>query len=346
MGIGVVIPTHNRLSNLDILLSSLEFQTYQDFHVVISDDGSTDGTREFVEERARHKGWAGRLRWVGCGPDRGVRTGRARNIGAANLPAETRLLIMLDSDLILQSNALASFASIHVQYPSEVLLGLVEWLPSVNKSVLTAGVASGKVCHLRELVPQSRPVRAQGTFAGPELREGLYDLNPGQPVPLRPEWALPLNSGWPLHLYWAVGGFDETIVGYGYQDMDLGARAAAAGVKCLPRSDLWALHVWHPKPSKSMAENQRNLDIYLRRHGSNPVMEADLDWRLGYHYHSERGGIVVRSGSRLWAVSGDRQHRLALPDERWLTRLGHCEPSDAIREDELTRMIDHGTAVE
>jgi len=34
---------------------------------------------------------------VSCGPNQGVRTGRARNIGAANLPAGTRMLLMLDT---------------------------------------------------------------------------------------------------------------------------------------------------------------------------------------------------------------------------------------------------------
>jgi predicted glycosyltransferase involved in capsule biosynthesis len=83
-------------------------------------------------------------------------------------------------------------------------------------------------------------------------------------VPLRPEWALPLNSGWPLTEYWRDGGFDESMQGYGYQDIELGARAARAGVTCRPRSDLWALHAWHPKPSEAMLENQHNLDRYLR----------------------------------------------------------------------------------
>jgi hypothetical protein len=40
---------------------------------------------------------------VSCGPHQGVRTGRARNIGAANLPGGTRLLLMLDTDLVRHS---------------------------------------------------------------------------------------------------------------------------------------------------------------------------------------------------------------------------------------------------
>jgi hypothetical protein len=170
-----------------------------------------------------------------------------------------------------------------------------------------------------------RPPGVEGTFTGPELREGLLDLAADQSVSLRPEWALPLNSGWPVDLYWQIGGFDEIMRGYGYQDMEFGARAAKAGARCLARPELWALHVWHPKPAKSMVENQRNLDFYLRRHGANRIIETDVDWTLWWNYHVERGGVVVSDSNRLWALNDARDRRLALPDASWVRRLGHCD---------------------
>lgn len=343
--IGVVVPVYNRRDNLELLLASLERQSCTDFHVVVADDGSTDGTREVVERLARTAVWGGRLRWVGCGPNHGVRTGRARNIGAANLDPSTRLLVMLDSDLVLRPDAMACFAAARLRHPSHVLLGRVEWLPPLDRATVLAAVMGGTLDGLRERVPRHQPARIEGTFTGPELRDGLYDLDPDRAVPLRPEWALPLNSGWPLELYWAVGGFDESLRGYGYQDMDLGARAAKAGARCLARPELWSLHVWHPKPAKAMAENQRNLDFYLRRHGANRIIETDVDWTLWWHYHAERGGSVARSNGRLWTISGDRRHRLALPDPSWLARLGHCpHAGEEIPFDDLSRIPDHGIA--
>jgi glycosyltransferase involved in cell wall biosynthesis len=343
--IGVVVPVHNRMDNLDLLLMSLERQTCSDFQVVIADDGSTDQTRELVDRRAKTSVWGGRLGWVGCGPHQGVRTGRARNIGAANLHPETSLLIMLDSDVILQDNAIAQFRAVHVLHSSHVILGLVEWLPPLSRTALVAAVRSGDLAGIRSQVPSGKPHRVKGTFTGPELREGLYDLDPGHPVRLRAEWALPINSGWPLALYWKVGGFDETMRGYGYQDMDLGVRASKGGARCVARPELWALHVWHPKPPTAMMENQRNLDLYLRRHGSNRVIETDVDWRLWWHYHAERGGAVAWADGALWAISGDHRHRLALPDLGWLEQLGHC--SHGLEEralSDLERMEDCGSA--
>ncbi len=260
----------------------------------------------------------------GLRPNQGVRTGRARNIGAANLDPGTRLLVMLDSDLVLQPDAMARFAAAHSHHPDDILLGPVEWLPPLDRTIVRTAITNGGVDRLREYVPRQQPVRVEGTFTGPELREGLYDLDPGQPVPLRPEWTLPLNSGWPLALYWKIGGFDETMRGYGYQDMEFGARTAKTGARCLPRPELWGLHVWHPKPAKSMVENQRNLDLYLRRHGANQIIETDIDWTLWWHYHAERRGTVVRHHGRLWALNKAGDRRLVLPDASWVGRLGHC----------------------
>lgn len=322
--IGAVVPVYNRRDNLELLLTSLEHQSYLDFPMVVADDGSTDGTRDLVAERARATVWGGRLRWVGCGPNQGARTGRARNIGAANLDPETRLLVMLDSDLVLQPDAMARFAAAHNCHPDNVLLGLVEWLPPLDHTAVLTAINSGDLDRLRERVPHQQPVRIEGTFTGPELREDLYDLDAGQAVPLRPEWSLPLNSGWPLDLYWKIGGFDETMRGYGYQDMEFGARAAKTGARCLACPELWGLHVWHPKPATSMLENQRNLDFYLRRHGANQIIETDVDWTLWWHYHAERHGTVVRHHGRLWALNGTGDRRLVLPDASWVRRLGHC----------------------
>jgi glycosyltransferase involved in cell wall biosynthesis len=343
--IGAVVPVYNRRNNLELLLQSLECQTMTNFHVVVADDGSTDGTRELVEKLAAESVWGGRLRWVGCGPNLGVRTGRARNIGAANLNDQTRLLVMLDSDLILQPTAMAQFADAHGRHPGSVLLGLVEWLPSLSRDAVRRALAGDALDGLRQKVPRGQPVRVEGTFTGVELRAGLYDADPDQPLALRPEWSLPLNSGWPLDLYWRIGGFDEAMRGYGYKDMEFGARAAKAGARCVAQPELWALHVWHPKPPKSMTENQRNLDYFLRRHGPNQLIEVDVDWKLWWHYHAERNGTVVSDGQSLWAVNAARDSRLRLPNSSWIGILGHCDHAvPQVGAADLAMITDRGTA--
>ena len=346
-GVGVVIPTCNRRENLALLLSSLSVQTTTAFHVVVADDGSTDGTREMVTTAAVSELWQGRLDWVGCGPDQGVRTGRARNIGTANLRPNTSLVVFLDSDLVLQPEAIETFTRLHRQHPSAVLAGLVEWLSPGSHHNVQQAINTGALGELRKQVPTGTPRRVEGTFVGTELRTGLFE-HVGRTVPLLPEWALPLNSAWPTSTYWSIHGFDERMSGYGYEDMEIGSRACEAGVRCLPSDDLWALHVWHPKHPSAMHENQRNLDYYLRRHGRHRLIETDVDWSLWFHYHAERGGtVMVSNDGTLWALNADRVNRLALPDPSWLMQLGHHMPAAEVPRadpDQLAQSADLGTA--
>ena len=51
MKIYVVIPVHNRLSFTKKCLASLAKQSYEDFEVIVVDDGSTDGTKEYIKKR-------------------------------------------------------------------------------------------------------------------------------------------------------------------------------------------------------------------------------------------------------------------------------------------------------
>jgi len=48
--ISVIIPTYNRANSLPRSIKSVLNQTYQDFELIVVDDGSTDSTRELVEE--------------------------------------------------------------------------------------------------------------------------------------------------------------------------------------------------------------------------------------------------------------------------------------------------------
>lgn len=54
--VSVVLPTYNRAYCLPATLASLLNQTYQDLEVVVCDDGSTDGTRELVEQQRSRDG--------------------------------------------------------------------------------------------------------------------------------------------------------------------------------------------------------------------------------------------------------------------------------------------------
>src|SRR5947209_1544052 len=245
MSVGVVIPTYNRRNNLVYTLQSLAWQSRQGFHVVVTDDGSTDGTRQLIEQLSHQAPWQGRLHWVGCGPNLGTgRQGRARNIGAANLPQECRFLIMVDSDVILNPDGIDLYAQAHAQYPSAVILGVIDWLPPLAFSELAQILQDGGVQALRRKVPTTPARRIEGTFVGHEFRGGVLQA-PFDPVhPLRPTppgAGFSANVGYPLQVFRDLEGFDERMIGYGGEDTDLDVRVHKKGIPCLLHAGIWAL---------------------------------------------------------------------------------------------------------
>jgi glycosyltransferase involved in cell wall biosynthesis len=91
--VSVVIPSYNRRSFLESCLESLAKQTYQRFEVIVVDDGSRDGTREFLAEFKKGKTDLN-LRWFVHDDNLGANAARNRGVQEA----QGALVAFLDSD--------------------------------------------------------------------------------------------------------------------------------------------------------------------------------------------------------------------------------------------------------
>ncbi|MEP6729991.1 MAG: glycosyltransferase family 2 protein [bacterium] len=192
--VSVIIPTYNRLAFLREAVASVVAQTFDDWELIVADDGSTDGTRAYLSELREPRVRVVELEHSG-------NPARVRN--AAIAAACGRWLAFLDSD--------------------------DAWLPAkleVQLARLAAASTCGWSCTGIQFVDQGGATIIQP--AGPPYRprsgwilEALITLEATTTTPT----LMVLRS-----LFHQVGGFDETFLHR--EDRDLSLRLAAASELC------------------------------------------------------------------------------------------------------------------
>jgi glycosyltransferase involved in cell wall biosynthesis len=128
----VVIPSYNRLDFLKQALSSVWAQSYNDYEIIVVDDGSTDGTKDYLALLD------GRVKAF-FQPNKGP--GAARNLGVKH--AIGNYVAFLDSDDIWLPWTLATFHELILchQKPSLLCAAVLEFdghVPDIKQERLTA----------------------------------------------------------------------------------------------------------------------------------------------------------------------------------------------------------------
>jgi GT2 family glycosyltransferase len=128
--VAILIPIYNRLNNIDSCFDSLLKNTYQDYKIVIIDDGSTDGSAEHIKanypETEILKG-DGNLWWAG-----------AINLGIDYALANNfKYVLTFNDDQICQNDFLDKL----MQYASDssILSSLILYQSDRNK-ILSSGI--------------------------------------------------------------------------------------------------------------------------------------------------------------------------------------------------------------
>ena len=193
--ISVVIPTHNNRQVLERALSALIAQEYphERYEIVVLDDGSEDDTESMV--RTLDSPVRIHYRWQ---PNRG--RAAARNAGSRLATAP--VLLYLDSDIIAQPDLLSHHYAYHAAASGPI------------------GVQGRTLVH-----PASKITPFMKT------KELLPDLTVRHRSNLSPYHVITRNLSVRAEDLWAVGGFDESFPGYGWEDIDLGLRLHARGVR-------------------------------------------------------------------------------------------------------------------
>lgn len=110
----IIMPTYNRSYCINKAIDSILAQSYQNFELIIIDDGSDDNTTTKI--RSTYKGYidTGKIKLISYIKNKGQ--SYARNIGLA--AAENDYIAYVDSDDVIRVDFLSSFKTAINLYPS------------------------------------------------------------------------------------------------------------------------------------------------------------------------------------------------------------------------------------
>lgn len=120
MKFSIVVSSYNRAEMLVECIKSVHAQTYENYELIVVDDGSTDGTHEAIKPFLND-----RTRFIALGSNHGSAT-LARNTGIEAMTGDA--LIIWDCDDLLYPNALSVLSRGHVEHPDAVFVcALTDW---------------------------------------------------------------------------------------------------------------------------------------------------------------------------------------------------------------------------
>lgn len=355
----VVIPVLDQAERLALTLAGFGAQTARaaGFELIIVDDGSTDDVRSVVEA-ARLECRTRLIRQENAGRS------RARNRGLRE--AVGRVVIFNDADAV----PCREFVELHCRAhdaPDRVAIGsrhesITFWTPAMlgDGGLDRLPAATRESETYRERIAAARRgevvsfATAEAIRTRPEVLEALRIGGP-RPSPAT-IWDSPVawvnfvtrNVSVPRALLDRAGHFDESFVGWGYEDTELGYRLARAGGRYIDLSAAANYHQYHERPGAPYADMRENFRRFVDKH---PTLEVALHWRLmfsvllgvesvpaalqRYIDLVTEAEALARQGSRLAADYLQLARYLA---DRY-SRLAEASPA-AVRESELGALFD------
>lgn len=235
----VVIPTRNRKDNLRNTLGAFLTQTTprELFEVIISDDNSEDNTFELYEQ------FKDKLDLKYVNNNKKAHSWNAsvpRNLGASLADPHTKLIVFLDSDIVVQSTFLEHIWKDYQENPERVILGPYDFMSANQRDVQTADVRWDKF----------KSVAPQDTFD--KATDGLACFGG--------------IIAFPKEIFWDMGGYDrDTHIGL--EDGEMGLRLWKKGYKVSYDQRLYGKHQWHEIPKDRFpADMKDHIDKLNMKH--------------------------------------------------------------------------------
>jgi len=241
--VSIIISFYERLEHLKCCLDALAFCRKDFDEVVIADDGSQDATVHRLKEMIAR--YAFPIIHV-THPKNGFRLSATRNNGIRHSRGD--YLVFLDCDFLVLPDTIQYH--VRAAKPGRFVAGSCKYLSEKQSSILFHSAISPALLERsykessdREIINQHRRYIK---------RSILIRLHLASPVKQ--------SVGGHLSLYKKdierINGYDESFIGWGGEDEDLGIRLAASSVHCISAIRYArVIHIWHPRELKTDKES-------------------------------------------------------------------------------------------
>lgn len=218
--VSLIIPSYNQPNALRLVLEALRHQTFVDFELVITDDGSEPDTEALVREFAGTSPFPVQFT---AQEDLGFRKAKALNNGIRL--ATGKYLLFLDGDCVAPRTWAQTYVEA-MRRGAEFCVAGYDILPlEKTRTISVESIQSGEFMALH-------PFGHRMADRMMHLKQMLYILFkvPGRPHMLGGNWAATRD------VVERVNGFDENYAGFGREDSDLRNRLVNAGCRTV---SLW-----------------------------------------------------------------------------------------------------------
>lgn len=230
----IVLTSPGREDNLTACLQALSQQSWQNFEVLVADDGSSEGERVC-------RTFSGRFSLRQLWRPHDACMSRSYNLAAAATRFQN--WVLLSGDVLLNRDALGYYAVYLRELPNTVVYG---YFGNQRDHVRASRLVSGRQVNL---IDSRFKVAPDG-----QMRCGTRLLSQPQAFAWGGNWALTRS------LFESVGGFDEAFRGWGFEDVAFANRLLQQGAKLAFSLDVWGehqVHPWTPDPAQSAANQSR-----------------------------------------------------------------------------------------
>ena len=209
----IVIPVFNRLHFTTACIESLIHQTYNNFTIIVVDDGSTDGTADYLKANYQDiiiVPGNGNLWWTGA-TNAGVE--KALQISSS----DDDFILTLNNDLVVKEDYLQALLDVNRKHPKS-LIGSVSVNIDDPETIHFAGTKWNSKTAKYQSVLSVKPSYSQ---LKTECAEIETDLLPGRGILI------------PILLFKEIGLYDTKHFPHYMADEDFSLRAKAAGYRLL-----------------------------------------------------------------------------------------------------------------